>query len=164
MKNDNKGFSLIELIVVIAIMAILVGAIAPQVSKYIQRAREASDIQAVGTLYTAITVALADPTVESPSLPISSATTWSSVGNSAFQTEVTNTLGMTSTQFNASLKSNKYKTKVPTVTITDNGAVTVTVAGTGATLTVDSTGSKETAAGGNNNNNNNNQENNEGGN
>ena len=40
---NNKGFSLIELIVVIAIMAILVGAMAPQVTKYIEKSRKSAD-------------------------------------------------------------------------------------------------------------------------
>ena len=38
MKN-NKGFSLVELIIVIAIMAILVGVIAPQLILYIEKSR-----------------------------------------------------------------------------------------------------------------------------
>ena len=31
MKKDNKGFSLVELIIVIAIMAVLVGLLAPSI-------------------------------------------------------------------------------------------------------------------------------------
>ena len=61
---NNKGFSLIELIVVIAIMAILVGAIAPQVTKYIKRARVAQDQQTLSTVYTAVTTGLADIAIE----------------------------------------------------------------------------------------------------
>ncbi|MBO6205612.1 MAG: prepilin-type N-terminal cleavage/methylation domain-containing protein, partial [Lachnospiraceae bacterium] len=38
MKN-NKGFSLVELIIVIAIMAILVGVMAPQLIKYIEKSK-----------------------------------------------------------------------------------------------------------------------------
>ena len=34
-KTNNKGFSLVELIIVIAIMAILAGAIAPALIRYI---------------------------------------------------------------------------------------------------------------------------------
>ena len=70
MKNDNKGFSLIELIVVIAIMAILVGAMAPQVTKYIEKSRIASDKQAVGALYTAIQTAEADPDIDNLALAL----------------------------------------------------------------------------------------------
>ena len=60
MKNDNKGFSLIELIVVIAIMAILVGVMAPQVIKYIESSRQSTDMQNAAAMRTAIEVGVAD--------------------------------------------------------------------------------------------------------
>ena len=41
----NKGFSLVELIIVIAIMAILVGLMAPQLIKYIEKTNVSSDEQ-----------------------------------------------------------------------------------------------------------------------
>lgn len=41
MKNrNNKGFSLIELIVVVAIMAVLVGVLAPAYLRYVEKARK----------------------------------------------------------------------------------------------------------------------------
>ena len=39
-KRNNKGFSLIELIVVIAIMAVLVGILAPAYIRYVEKARQ----------------------------------------------------------------------------------------------------------------------------
>ena len=36
-QKNNKGFSLVELIVVIAIMAVLVGVLAPQLMKYVEK-------------------------------------------------------------------------------------------------------------------------------
>ena len=36
-KMDNKGFSLVELIIVIAIMVILVAVLAPQYLKYVEK-------------------------------------------------------------------------------------------------------------------------------
>ena len=42
-KMNNKGFSLIELIIVIAIMAILVAIIAPNLTKYLRSSKEETD-------------------------------------------------------------------------------------------------------------------------
>lgn len=39
-KKNNKGFSLVELIVVIAIMAVLVGVLAPTLIGNIEKSRE----------------------------------------------------------------------------------------------------------------------------
>ncbi|MGN0436392.1 MAG: type II secretion system protein [Wujia sp.] len=39
-ENHNKGFSLVELIIVIAIMAVLAGAVAPALIRYIDKARQ----------------------------------------------------------------------------------------------------------------------------
>lgn len=55
-KLNNEGFSLIELIVVIAIMAILVGALAPQYLKFVEKSRVSKDMQNVSQLKTAIEV------------------------------------------------------------------------------------------------------------
>lgn len=61
---NNKGFSLIELIVVIAIMAILVGALAPQYMKFVERSRKSTDVQNVAAIKSALEVYAADPMVE----------------------------------------------------------------------------------------------------
>ena len=53
MKKNNKGFSLVELIIVIAIMAILAGALAPALIKYINKSRKSADISNADTIRTA---------------------------------------------------------------------------------------------------------------
>lgn len=62
MKN-NKGFSLVELIIVIAIMAILVGVMAPQLIKYIEKSNVSADTQLADSIQTACVTAMMDPEV-----------------------------------------------------------------------------------------------------
>ena len=57
---NNKGFSLVELIIVIAIMAILVGVLAPQFIRYVERSRESTDLQNIEEFKTAIEAYVAD--------------------------------------------------------------------------------------------------------
>lgn len=59
-RNRNKGFSLVELIVVIAIMAVLVGVLAPQFIGYVAKSRQATDIQNAQTLAGEIGVKIAN--------------------------------------------------------------------------------------------------------
>ena len=56
----NKGFSLVELIIVIAIMAVLVGVLAPQFIKYVEQSRKSTDIQNAENIKTAILADIAD--------------------------------------------------------------------------------------------------------
>lgn len=62
-KNDNRGFSLIELIVAIAILVILTGLLAPQFIRYVEKSREARDRNTLDAVYVAVQAALADETV-----------------------------------------------------------------------------------------------------
>jgi len=59
-KMNNKGFSLVELIVVIAIMAVLVGVLAPQFIKYVENSRRATDVSSAESIRSAILADIAD--------------------------------------------------------------------------------------------------------
>lgn len=59
-KLNNKGFSLVELIIVIAIMAVLIGLLAPQFIKYVQRSRYSTDVKNGQEIATVIQTLIAD--------------------------------------------------------------------------------------------------------
>lgn len=59
-KNENKGFSLVELIVVIAIMAVMTSVLAPALLQYVERSRAQKDDSAMGEVTNAIMLALSD--------------------------------------------------------------------------------------------------------
>ena len=60
-RGNDKGFSLIELIIVVAIMAILIMVVAPQYLKYVERSRNATDMQNARAVVTAIETYATDP-------------------------------------------------------------------------------------------------------
>lgn len=95
MKKNNKGFSLVELIIVIAIMAILAGALAPALIKYINKSRRSADISNADTIRTACQTAMSD---EDAMVAIGTVVTGASVSDlkssyGAFSTEISSILG-----------------------------------------------------------------------
>ena len=60
-KMNDKGFSLVELIIVIAIMAVLVIVLAPQYLKYVEKSRNSTDVSNATAIVTACQVWAADP-------------------------------------------------------------------------------------------------------
>ncbi len=62
--SGNRGFSLIELIIVIAIMAVLVGFIVPQYMKYVNKSRLANDKQVITAIHNALAAAILDENID----------------------------------------------------------------------------------------------------
>ncbi len=60
---NNKGFSLVELIIVIAIMVILIAVLAPQYLKYVEKSRVSSDQNTVVEYINAMQTVASDPDI-----------------------------------------------------------------------------------------------------
>lgn len=61
--RKNKGFSLVELIIVIAIMAILVGIMVPVMMHFIEKSNVSSDYQLADTVRSAVAYSIVDARV-----------------------------------------------------------------------------------------------------
>lgn len=59
-KGNNKGFSLVELIVVVAIMAVLLGVLVPTLIRHVESSKLGKDKQALDNLKEAVEIALAN--------------------------------------------------------------------------------------------------------
>lgn len=68
-KKDNKGFTLVELVIVVAILAILVGLLAPQYTKYVERSRKAADASNMDEMVRAVQIWAADADTADKDLP-----------------------------------------------------------------------------------------------
>ena len=83
-KKNNKGFSLVELIVVILIMAIIAVALAPQVMKWVDKSRQSKDASNYDSLFAAAQIAVvAAPAEKDKDITITMATSGTTVATVA---------------------------------------------------------------------------------
>lgn len=68
-KMNNKGFSLIELIIVIAIMAILVAIIAPNLTKYLGKSKKKTDDKNLDEVKQQVQNAISDASTDEVAVP-----------------------------------------------------------------------------------------------
>ena len=62
-KRNKLGFSLVELIVIIAMMAVLAAVLTPSLLAYVERSRAQKDLSAMDEVVNAVFLAMADPYV-----------------------------------------------------------------------------------------------------
>ena len=124
MKKNNKGFSLVELIIVIAIMAILAGALAPALIKYIAKSRRSTDVSNAQTIATAVTNALSVEKAYDDAVSFSFDANGKCSGTTDFEKEVSSQLG------SSAYKPKYDKTNVFNVTLaSDKSTFTIDVGG-----------------------------------
>lgn len=108
-KKNNKGFSLVELIVVIAIMAVLVGVLAPTLIGNIEKSRESKDLQNLDSIRQAVVTAMSDENVYSSTVPTTGSVTVAS-GASGANLAFNGTYGSLSTEFGTIITSDTKMT------------------------------------------------------
>ncbi len=139
-KMNDKGFSLVELIIVIAIMAILIAVLAPQYLKFVERSRKSTDRQNVDEIIRAVEIWAADPEASPQIATDATGTTVTistgsamTVGTGTNQSAITKALqeaGLAPATFSNNdvrLKSSKWATTSITLTFTveANGNINV---------------------------------------
>jgi len=123
----NKGFSLVELIIVIAIMAVLVGVLAPQYIKYVEKSRVSVDAQQVEEFTGAMTVLASDVDVtldSTKTYTVTSDTTGKITISNDLKT-IFDSLGSVDTAKNYSYKSTSYKAQAITISLAYDGTAKV---------------------------------------
>ena len=136
-KRNNKGFSLVELIVVIAVMAVLVVVLAPAYLRYVDKAKLQKDESAISEVVNAVKIAAAEEKV-SNEIPSTGSLVLKFTSGNAFEVHSTSITGddadaenliseLTATVGTVTLSSSTYKNATVYITISQNTNHVLTV-------------------------------------
>ena len=122
-------------------MAILVGVMAPQLIKYIEKTNVSSDTQLCDTVKTAITTAMMDPEILADTSSVSKIKALGSTksalttlsGNTKFESAVAESLGKPVSAVNSELKSWNSGTAAVSFQVVSGNSVHVMIDGSDAT-------------------------------
>ena len=133
-KMNNKGFSLIELIIVIAIMAVLVAIIAPNLTKYLGRSKKETDKKNLDEIKKQVKNVISEAAIDDEQvISGGSGTAVYYIQNNGTTTNVSSVTGGT-TQFAAKLQ-NVLDPDTATKSKVDNTKTGIAVTVTGAEST-----------------------------
>lgn len=136
-RKNNKGFTLVELIIVVAIIAVLSAVAAPQYIKYVERSRQGVDASTLEEVRHAVEVeaAVMETIDASTTVTITVASNTGTIGGTgSFDpssngfAQVTNVVNPTVT-----LKSKAVNGKTFTIDVTADGKVSWSATGSSAT-------------------------------
>lgn len=111
--NSNKGFTLLELIITVAIMAVLVGLLFPQYIRFVEKSRKTTDEQVAQAVHDAVAAAVADEYIANRPLSGFSRMNMSSLNSYSYTDFVNEVKGFLQVDdledINDRLKSRSYK-------------------------------------------------------
>ena len=129
-RKSNAGFTLVELIIVIAIIAILTVVLAPQYVKYVEKSKLSADESAAATLLQEVEVAIVDAAASGDSITTGGTITMNNTNTTAaggLDTDITDS--MTAADANWSKAKSQRAGKQYVITVTVSAAGDVTAAG-----------------------------------
>lgn len=117
-KMNNKGFSLVELIIVVAIMAVLVVVLAPQYLKYVEKSRVSADASTAAEFESVMSVLASDvdvTLVTTETYTVTSAANSGAIAISDDLKTAINTAGTMDTTKTYKFTSTAFKTDAETI-------------------------------------------------
>lgn len=131
-KDGNKGFSLVELIVVVLIMGIIAVALAPQVMKWVGTSKVSADESDAGNLKASINAAIADYMQNNNTVTCPSFGAVVAGDSTAFAAAAPSLITYVEEVLNGQWPDTQAHTNGYYVVVTETGAVTVYYTETGS--------------------------------
>ena len=116
----NKGFSLVELIIVVAIMAVLIGVLAPQYLRYVEKTRLQKDNTSMSEFANTLKMSAAEESVVTKLNASGEVFTFDTDGKlvtTGITPELLTEIQLTIDTKEIKLTSNTYKGNYPTITL-----------------------------------------------